>query len=79
MEEGAALPGQGMQNLRALTRGDLHFAIARWALRQLDYATSERLLPGRSSHVVFPAEGPTEAEGAAADTSHSFPRSFGPP
>eukprot|EP00959_Pyramimonas_sp_CCMP1952_P125572 2625732-Pyramimonas_sp.AAC.1 len=47
--EGANLTQQGVQNLRTLTRGDLTYSRAKWALRQLDSsAGAERLLPGKA-------------------------------
>eukprot|EP00959_Pyramimonas_sp_CCMP1952_P440807 9229063-Pyramimonas_sp.AAC.1 len=49
MKEGASLSPQEMQNMRTLARGDLEYKSVCWATRQLDFTTSERLLPGRSA------------------------------
>eukprot|EP00959_Pyramimonas_sp_CCMP1952_P261809 5474637-Pyramimonas_sp.AAC.1 len=47
LKEGASLAQQGLQNLRALTRGSLDFGQVSWALGQMDSTGSERFLPSR--------------------------------
>eukprot|EP00959_Pyramimonas_sp_CCMP1952_P152009 3180275-Pyramimonas_sp.AAC.1 len=71
LEEGVNLTAQGLQNLKALTRGQLEYSDVSWALRQMDASGSERLLPGRSSGNY--AEGEDPSEQIYPPPSSSFP------
>eukprot|EP00959_Pyramimonas_sp_CCMP1952_P340226 7126030-Pyramimonas_sp.AAC.1 len=73
MEEGASLSPQGMQNMRTLARGDLEYKSVCWAIRQLGFTTSERLLPGRGAGNF--ADGPEATGGAPDPSSFAFPHS----